>query len=62
MANEQLTDLFMSYLENEKRYSINTLISYRDDLKSLVDFLDREGFGRQAGKVEQSRKWLMILD
>jgi len=45
MANEQLTDLFMSYLENEKRYSINTLISYRDDLKSLVDFLDREGFG-----------------
>lgn len=45
MENEALLDLFMAYLENEKRYSIHTLQSYKDDLSSLVNFLVREGFG-----------------
>lgn len=45
MKNETILDQFMAYLENEKRYSIHTLSSYKDDLKSLEDFLVREGFG-----------------
>ena len=45
MVNEQILDHFMAYLENEKRYSMHTLQSYRDDLMTLVDFLTRENFG-----------------
>lgn len=45
MVNEQILDHFLAYLENEKRYSIHTLNSYKDDLMTLVDFLTREGFG-----------------
>lgn len=45
MSNEQLLDQFMAYLENEKRYSVYTLSSYKDDLTGLEDFLTREGFG-----------------
>jgi len=45
MVNNQIIDHFIAYLENEKRYSDHTITSYKDDLKSLVDFLSREEFG-----------------
>lgn len=45
MNNREVQTLFMDYLEVERRYSINTLTSYKEDLDNLVDFLKREGFG-----------------
>ncbi len=45
MNNEQVIILFRDYLSIEKRYSHNTIISYTDDIYSLVHFLDREQFG-----------------
>ncbi len=45
MNNEQVIILFRDYLSIEKRYSHNTVISYTDDIYSLVHFLDREQFG-----------------
>ena len=45
MSNLNVIGLFKSYIENEKGYSINTSISYIDDIYSLVNFLDREQFG-----------------
>ena len=45
MSNDHAIDRFVLYLMNEKGYSENTLISYRDDLATLVHFLDRESFG-----------------
>ncbi|MCK5388788.1 MAG: site-specific integrase, partial [Candidatus Izimaplasma sp.] len=45
MNNQQVIILFKDYLDIERRYSINTVISYTDDIYSLVHFLDREQFG-----------------
>lgn len=35
----------MDYLSSERNYSEYTLISYRNDIDSLLDFLNREDFG-----------------
>jgi integrase/recombinase XerC len=45
MLNEEVTQLFKDYIESEKRYSDLTVVSYLDDIKSLVNFLDKEQFG-----------------
>ena len=45
MNNEQVIILFKDYLDIERRYSNNTVISYTDDIYSLVHFLEREQFG-----------------
>lgn len=45
MANLEALNLFKAYLENEKNYSDNTVISYLDDLFTLNHFLDNEQFG-----------------
>jgi len=45
LNNEQIIILFKDYLDIERRYSNNTVISYTDDIYSLVHFLEREQFG-----------------
>lgn len=45
MANTEVIQLFKSYLQDEKGYSNNTLISYMDDIYTLIHFLDNEQFG-----------------
>lgn len=45
MTNQEVIILFKEYLEIERRYSLYTVISYTDDIYSLVNFLDREQFG-----------------
>ena len=45
LNNEQVIILFKDYLDIERRYSLNTVISYTDDIYSLVHFLEREQFG-----------------
>lgn len=45
MTNDEVLLLFKEYIESEKRYSENTLISYLEDINNLVHFLDNEQFG-----------------
>jgi len=45
MTNTEVLEQFRSYIENEKRYSDNTSISYMDDIQNLINFLDNEQFG-----------------
>ncbi|MDI9337418.1 MAG: tyrosine-type recombinase/integrase [Alphaproteobacteria bacterium] len=40
--NQPLADLFLEYLQKEKRYSQHTLIAYSNDLKQCYEFLDSE--------------------
>ena len=34
-----MVDLFLKYLQNEKRYSVHTVISYKNDLTQFSDYL-----------------------
>jgi integrase/recombinase XerC len=45
MTNDEVLILFRNYIESERRYSENTIISYLDDLNALINFLDTEQFG-----------------
>jgi len=45
LTNQQIITLFKDYLGVERRYSENTVISYTDDIFTLVHFLDKEQFG-----------------
>ncbi len=45
MTNDEVLIRFRNYIESERRYSENTVISYLEDLNSLIDFLDTEQFG-----------------
>lgn len=45
MTNDQVLILFRNYIESERRYSENTIISYLEDLNALISFLDNEQFG-----------------
>ena len=42
-AAQQLTDFF-SYLETEKRVSLNTLTNYERDLRQLIQFCEKQNF------------------
>ncbi len=53
---------FYKYLEYEKRYSSNTLISYQNDLQQFADFLKPEYDKRPASANSiQIRAWLSEL-
>lgn len=45
MTNDEVLILFRNYIESERRYSENTIISYLEDLNALINFLDTEQFG-----------------
>jgi len=53
---------FYKYIEYEKRYSPNTLISYQNDLQQFADFLksEYESLPALATSV-QIRSWLSDL-
>ena len=43
---KQEIDLFIAYLQNEKKTSENTRLSYQRDLKKLAGFLEQEAVTR----------------
>ena len=48
-----MIDKFLEYIQQEKRYSPNTITSYRKDLEDFLSFLmDREGL-EDLQKVEK---------
>lgn len=45
LNNQEVLDFYKDYLLNEKQYSNNTVISYVNDINSLIVFLNNEGLG-----------------
>ena len=45
MSNQEIIDRYKDYLQNEKQYSENTVISYITDINSLISFLTNEDLG-----------------
>ena len=61
IAADIITQEFEDYLENVKRSSKNTIISYMRDLSKFLDFLDKNGItARDAGRedIEAFSKYL----
>jgi len=58
-----MVDSFLRYLEFEKRYSKHTLISYRNDLKQFLDFLEQSVVPVSLDQAEHHhiRGWLIEL-
>jgi site-specific recombinase XerD len=46
MTNQEWSDRFMGYLRVERGLSVNTLSSYKNDLKMYVEYLGRTAIVR----------------
>ena len=59
---KQEIELFIAYLQNEKKTSENTQFSYQRDLKKLAGFLEQEGITRvDAVEEKQLEAYLCTL-
>ncbi len=58
-----MLNTFLKYLQFEKRYSGNTLISYRSDLEQFVAFLEKQYQTDELLKAEHRhvRSWIVAL-
>jgi len=45
LNNQEIIEFYRDYLQNEKQYSENTVISYMNDITSLINFLNNEDLG-----------------
>jgi len=45
LKNQEILQFYEDYLQNEKQYSTNTVISYLTDINSLISFLTQEDLG-----------------
>ena len=61
--NRQSVQPFLEYLKYEKRYSVNTLTSYQNDLFDFIDFMDTQYGGTDLKGIGQPmvRSWLAKL-
>ena len=63
VLNRQSVQPFLDYLKYEKRYSVNTLTSYQNDLRDFIDFIDIQYGGAVLKEVSHPmvRSWLAKL-
>lgn len=63
VLNLQSVQPFLDYLKYEKRYSVNTLTSYQNDLHDFIDFLDMQYGGALLKEITHPmvRSWLAKL-
>ena len=55
MTNEEALGEFLKYLTNEKGYSENTIVSYRDDIIQFTDFIKSEKIARDLLSIRNSK-------
>ncbi len=55
MTNEEALEEFLNYLTNEKGYSENTIVSYRDDIIQFTDFIKSEKIARDLLSIRNSK-------
>ncbi len=63
IPHQDSTDLFLSYLLVEKRYSVHTVTAYKNDLLSFAEFLrlTYEINDLETAKSPQIRSWLAFM-
>ncbi|RZK50449.1 MAG: integrase [Pedobacter sp.] len=52
---------FLNYLGQEKRYSVNTIAAYENDLGQFQEFLNRQAFTWQQVKAAEIRAYIVEL-
>ena len=55
MTNEEALEEFLKYLTNERGYSENTIVSYRDDIIQFTDFIKSEKIARDLLSIRNSK-------
>lgn len=58
-----ITDIFLDYLQSEKRYSAHTITSYRHDLGQFEDYI-KQAHNISPAEVEKAfliREWIVFL-
>ncbi|WP_243719991.1 site-specific tyrosine recombinase/integron integrase [Macrococcus lamae] len=58
---EEQISAFNAYLKNEKNFSIHTLTAYDNDVRSFIDYLNREGLTLETFSYQQARGYLVYL-
>ncbi len=61
MKNNDLEE-YLKYLEYNKNYSVNTIVSYRDDITEFLNYLNREGLSLYDVKYSDLRFLLGYYD
>ena len=61
MKNDDLEE-YLKYLEYNKNYSVNTIVSYRDDITEFLNYLNREGLSLYDVKYSDLRFLLGYYD
>ncbi len=59
----QLIESFLEYLSLEKKYSENTIISYKNDLEKFLNFIEETCGEKNIQKIHytQIRSWIVLL-
>ena len=54
---------FLSHLQYEKRYSVNTVVAYRTDLEQFFEYLEKEYSSPEVGEITHFyiRSWIVKL-
>ncbi|UTH14669.1 site-specific tyrosine recombinase/integron integrase [Macrococcus equipercicus] len=52
---------FIAYLKNEKNFSSHTLTAYNNDVRSFIDYLNREGLNIETFSYQNARGYLVYL-
>jgi len=58
---ESQLNAFADYLKNEKNFSVHTLIAYDHDVRSFIDYLNREGLNLETFSYQHARGYLVYL-
>ena len=60
---EHTINQFLDYLNFQKRYSLHTIISYKNDLHSFFDYLNQEFGAMELADIKTVfvRSWLAVL-
>ncbi|EMG27346.1 hypothetical protein LFLEISCH_11645 [Listeria fleischmannii subsp. fleischmannii LU2006-1] len=49
MNEQQIVEMFMSYIQNERNYSENTRLAYHDDILDFQTFLNSAAYFELSG-------------
>lgn len=59
MNNQDLTDVFIDYIRDEKKYSDYTVTSYKNDIEEFAEFLKKNSFGTLASPIRNAGRYYL---
>ena len=57
MTQETYSNIFYNYIENEKRFSANTVLSYRNDLSQFLAFLENNQIFSEKSNLDSTQQY-----